>query len=252
VIGMGPARRALNFLPAIAALTCLPAFCRADVIMLTNGQTLEGVITHEAGSQVRVQIAWTGYVTLTRDAIVQITRHEYAKNHAMLARWKEEHLASLERDAERQDEEQAPRKERWIRFEGQWLRPEELAMIQDSRAQKEQDRQEETRRKNEIESLTNRIEALEEENQRLREDLGNAQNRVVVVQPGFLHFPGSLFPGRSRRFKDEQGNEVRVQFRRGESFFTKPDGQRVEVNRHGDHFSYMDQTGHHDLTPAHP
>jgi hypothetical protein len=237
---------------AVLALLWGPALCRADVITLTNGQTLDGIITHEAGSQVRVQIAWTGYVTLTRDAIARIiTRHDYATNHAMLARWKEEHVASLERETERQDDEHALRQERWIRFEGQWLRPEEMAMIRESRAQEEQARKEETRRREELEALTRRIEALEEENERLRADLTSAQNRVVVVQPGFLHFPGSLFQGRGRLFKDERGNEVRVHLRRGESFFTKPDGERVPVERHGDHFSYMDQTGHHDLVPLH-
>jgi hypothetical protein len=227
--------------PIVSAALVLvfPALALADAVKLNNGQVLEGIITHEAGSQIRMQIAWTGYVTLTRDSIVEITRHDHARNRATLTQWRDEYHTSLERDAERKSADQMMREEGWIRFEGNWVRPEELAMIQEDRARREELRRDEARRQEDLEALTKRIEALEAENEQLRMEVLRSRNSLVVVQPGSgWNFPGKgLFGGRGRTFKDERGSDVRVHLRRGESFFMR-DGQRIPVQKHGDHFRH--------------
>lgn len=212
----------------------------ADVLHLSNRHTLEGIIVRETASHVKVRIAWTGYVTIDREAIVEIVREDDKVHKHRLAQWREEHLLLQQRERERRAFEAAQRERGLVRYQGQWIAQEESGLIKEEGAQKEQELQEE-----QLQLLTQRIQALEEENRRLRGELDRRQQLIIPL--GFLihHHPHH----QPNPFTDEQGNLIRVQEHEGHKFFTAPDGKHVDVKSHESHLAFTDEAGiHHDLT----
>ena len=236
----------------VAALPLLAAAsprADADIIRLTNGQSLDGVIVDETDTHLRLRVAWTGFVTLDRGAVKEIVREDDAANRDQLSEWEKNHQTSLQEERHREREEEERRRSGYFQYQGQWVTAAELAMLQEARVRQEQERSHE-----ELKKLTDRIEALEQENRRLRDE--TTRQRIVVTQPGFI-IQQPLFPAfgrpqsRGREFTDEQGNMVRVH-RRDDELSATINGQQVDVLHHDEHLAYVDPAGtHHDLTPVH-
>lgn len=220
---------------------------RADLIALSTGRTLEGLVTQETDSRITVQVMWQGYVSLSRAEVVRIERSDTEERQRVIAQWRDEFLATQQRQQEERAFEAEQHAKGLVRYRGAWVTEEELAAIKDDRVRKEQERTEEAarqQREEETRRLAERVQALEEERLRLERALTyrswyGANHAIIIRHP------------RPGRFRDDHGNLLRVQTHDGHRFFTETDGQHVDVEEHGDHLSFVGTDGvHHDLHPS--
>ena len=228
---------------------CRPSAARADVIYFLGGRMMEGIVVQETAAQIKVQVAWQGYVTLDRDSVVSILRADERERQRLLTEWRKEFLADQQRERERVAYEEAQRPRGLVEHQGRWVTPAELATLKKEQARKEREQreakakqEEEAQREAEAREATQRLQALQEENLRLRE---------LVVQQRLLLVPTSVLVERRdpSLFRDEQGNLIRVREHGGHQFFTATDGQHVDLQSHDGHLAFTDAQGlHHDLT----
>lgn len=222
----------------------------SDVLHLANHETLEGIVVWETDARIKVQIAWTGYVTLERVVVVEIARGSADEHERLLVRWHEEFLSSQTRERERRAFDTAQRERGLVKYRGQWIIPEELALIREEAAReaarRERQQREQQQLEEELNRLAQRLQALEEENQRLRNAAG--RQPAVFVPSGFFLHDHQLVHRDPRFFRDEHGNLLRVGAHDGHRFLTTPDGEHRDVQVHGDHLAFSDEQGsHHDL-----
>jgi len=65
---------------AVGAVVCLffclgsPQAGGADVLYLSDGRKVEGIIAKETDAQVQVQVLWQGYVAIPRSTILSVER----------------------------------------------------------------------------------------------------------------------------------------------------------------------------------
>jgi len=230
----------------LAAGACLAwsAPAQADIVHLSNGQRVEGIVVSESPSGVRIQMDVQGYMTVSREFVNEIVREDAAVNDARLERWRAEHEEARIRQEARDAFEAEQRAKGLVKYQGDWITPDALGAIRD-----EESRKELARLERQLEELTDRLEALETENQALRHDL---EQRPIFVFPQTELIRRSHDERRGRLlYRDEQGNLIRVQEEGGRKFFLEPDGTRVDLDEHGEHLTFTDSTGtHRDLTPA--
>jgi len=215
---------------------------RADVLRLSNGQELEGIIVKEIGPAITVQVSWQGYVTLDREAVMSIVRGDEPEHERLLSDWREQFLASQERERQRKALEARQRERGLVKHNGEWLTREELAVLQEQARREAQARQEREQREEEA----NRLRALEEEIRRLRQQV--AERRYLVVTHDVFALPRRK-PG---LIQDEHGNLIHVGEHEGHRFFTMTDGTHVDLQPHDGHLAFTDEQGlHRDLTSVH-
>jgi len=159
-----------------------------DVVHLSDGKMLEGIITQESETHVQVQVAWQGHVTLNRGAIVSVTRADEATQQQLLDRWKREFTADHERQEARKAFEVSQRERGLVKHQGEWVTTDELAFHQ---AQLQLEAAEEARKalEQELEQLKKRVATLEEENAALQEEVRRQKRwwftrpRIIFQQP---------------------------------------------------------------------
>jgi hypothetical protein len=223
----------------------------ADALHLANHETLEGIIVWETDARIKVQIAWTGYVTLERVVAVEIVRGSADEHERLLVRWHEEFLSSQARERERRAFDTAQREQGLVKYRGQWVTPEELAFIREEVAREaarwQRQRRERKQLEEELNRLAQRLQALEEENQRLRNEA--SRQRVVIAPSGFFLHDHLVFKHHdSNLVRDEHGNLLQVSAHEGHRFVTMPTGEHVDLQGHGGHLAFTDDEGiHHDL-----
>ncbi len=220
---------------------------RADLIALSTGRTLEGLVTQETDSRITVQVMWQGYVSLSRAEVVQIERSSEEERQRVIAQWRDQFLTARQREQEERAFSAAQQAKGLVRYRGTWVTEEELTAIKGDRARKERERKEEVARQQREEDtrrLAERVQALEEERLRLERALTYRSwclaNPVLIIR----HRQADLF-------EDEQGNLARVGTHEGHRFLTTSDGRHVDLEEHGDHLAFLGTDGtHHDLHPA--
>ena len=220
-----------------------PSRVWADVLTLANKQSIEGIVVQKDGAHLKVQVAWQSYVTIDREAVVNLTRGDAHEHEQLLARWHEEFQADQQRERAQRDLEAAQRARGLVKYQGEWIKPEELIEIQ-ARKQEQRAQQKRQQFEDQLSQLAQQVRALSEENQRLRQELFFARQQVVVLpQPVLVrhqHDP--------TLFTDEQGNLIRVQEHDSHKFFTTTDGKHVDLQTHDGHLAFTDEQGlHHDL-----
>ena len=235
---------ASGILQVIGAL----AAAQADVLSLSNGRTLEGVIVEETDSHIEVQVTWRGYVSLEKVAIVSIARGDAQDHRRLRSHWQEEFLADQHRERERAAFEAAQRARGLTLYNGKWMTREEQVRIKEEQANQERLQREAAAKRaaeEEAQRTAQRLQALEEENRRLQ---------YLATQPRFWWVPQDLIirhHDHTNLLKDEQGNLIRVQEHDGHKFFTTTDGKHVDLQSHDSHLAFTDEQGiHHDLEPV--
>ena len=222
----------------------------ADLVTLANGQLVEGIIIHEMEDQLRVQVAWQGYITLKRDVVTHIERQTAQEHDALLSRWREETQQAKAKEEAQQQFEAEQRVRHLVKYRGEWITTEEAALIRQEQEARQCERDEQARRdRDELDRQFKRLEAriaeLESENLELRREVIRARHELVAI-------PQVMIIHRAHRrlgtFTDEHGNILRVRQHDGHDYFVDPAGEHVDLERHGDHLAFEDDAGeHHDL-----
>lgn len=240
----------------LGLITTLAGSASADVIQLARGRRLEGLIVRETASQIELQIAWKGFMTLDRSSIVAITLSDAKDREHLLAQWRQEFAEDQTHERDRLAFEEQQRRRGMVKVKGEWISQDELALMEREReAQAAKRREEDTKRQEELarrqqqdeqQRILARLEAIEQENQRLRAELDSRPRMVYVPapypNPYVVHHSGADL------YRDEQGNLIRIERRGGQKFFTRSDGVRVDVQQHDSHLAFTDPQGiHHDL-----
>ena len=224
-----------------------------DLLSLSEGRKLEGVIVQEAKSQIRVQVSWQGYVTVDRSSVVSVTRGGKEDNARLLGQWRRDFLVDQNRERKKSSFEAAQRAKGLVMYKGSWISQAELASIQskqkEEQTRKEKEAREEAARRaaeEEAKRTERRIQALEEENLRLRQQTVTRQELLIVPNTVIVH------PHHDHNlFRDERGNLIRVEEHEGHQFFTTTDGKHVDVQSHDGHLVFTDERGiRHDLEQA--
>lgn len=214
-----------------------------DILHLSDGRKVEGIITKEADAHLQIQVLWQGTVTVPRSSIRSVVRGSRQDHQGLLKKWHKDFLVDQRREQERAAFEAAQRAKGLVKHEGRWIAREELALIQE-KERKEREKKEQKRREEEARRVEERLQALEEENRRLQRQIA-AQTELIFRQGVVVHHHDPNL------FRDEQGNLIRVQEQLGEKFFTTTDGKRINLESHGGHLTFTDDKGiHRDLKPA--
>jgi len=166
---------------------CMGSSVRADLLTLSDGKTLEGIVAQETDTTLNVRVAWQGYVTLNRASVVSIVPSGEAGHQRLLERWKEEFEGDRTRQTERQAFESAQRERGLVKHQGEWITTEELAFHQ---AQLQLKAAEQLRKdlKQEIQQLKERLGVLEAENAKLQGEVRRrklwwfTRPRVIIQQ----------------------------------------------------------------------
>ena len=163
----------------VVAMLCWSAgmgLVRADVIELAPERHLEGVVVQETADRVRVQVSWQGYVTLDRAGIVSIVRASTEENARLQASWQQEASALRARERAQQAFEQQQRERGYVKYQGEWITREELAVVQEDQLNKEREARAEQDRQ-----IAAQLQALREENARLQQEVAAAQQRFLAT-----------------------------------------------------------------------
>lgn len=149
----------------------------ADVIHLTTGRFLDGLIIKETGAEVTVQVANEGYLFLDRASIRAIERSDEETRKRLLAQWRQEATEARRREEAQQAFETAQRERGLVKYQGEWITAQELALIKDHQEEEaRRQREEEAQRTAQV------LQALQEENQHLRELVNQRQYLEVELQ----------------------------------------------------------------------
>ncbi len=211
----------------------------ADVLNLSNGREVEGIIVQETDAAVKVQVTWQGYLTIDRDAVTEIARGDALRHEQLLARWQiETDDAKRGEEARRQfDAEQRARG--LVKYGGRWVHPRTL---QRAAARRREHRELQAR----VRRLNQRLGAVEEENRRLRRDVTTARMQPRLLGPFVVRHerrpPRPQPPG---LLVDEHGNFLRVRRHDDHPFVMATDGTHLDAEPHGDHLAFTDARGRH-------
>ena len=161
----------------------------ADRIVLTNGQSLEGLIARQTDREIVLQVALEGHVVLDRASIATIEPASDAQQQRLLEHWREEQRALKEREAREQEFETQQRANGLVRYRGQWVTEEELAAInariRDAQAERQAREALEAKLKEETAARQQEAQArrqLEEELARLTQQLCELQDEHARLQ----------------------------------------------------------------------
>ena len=223
-----------------------------DLLHLSGGRKLEGVIVKETESQVKIQVSWQGYVSVDRSSVVSIARAGKEENQRLLGQWRRDFLSDQQRERKRIAFEAAQRAKGLVMYKGSWISQTELASIQakqkEEEVRKEREAREEAAKRSaeeETRRTERRIQALEEENLRLQQQAVTRRELLVVPNTVVIHHHDPNL------FRDERGNLIRIEEHEGHKFFTTTDGRHVDLQSHDGHLSFTDERGiHHDLERA--
>jgi len=221
----------------------------ADVLHLTSGRRLEGVVVEDAGLSVKVRVTWLGYVTMDRGSIRAIERSDAADRERLLDGMRQQFVADQERQQAQAAFEAAQRAKGLVKRQGRWLTPEELAQSEatarEEQAREERARFEEAARRAEaaVGRLEARLDALERENRRLRVEL--SRRRVLVTDGVLVRHP------RRSVARDEHGNLLRIHTHDDHRFLTLPDGRHADLEERDSRLTFTDEAGVlHELHPV--
>ena len=180
----------------------------ADVLRLSSGRELEGLVVRESPMNMEVQVAWKGFMMLDRRAVTAITRSDDADRARLLHQWEDEFSESQRQEQERQAFEASQAAKGLVRYRGAWINPNEMALI-DAQHRLDEARQREAklRREHEEEALrlADRISELEVEHRQLEQRLATATRRVVVVPSPLLIHQWHRHLNGPNVLRDEQG-----------------------------------------------
>jgi hypothetical protein len=232
----------------LLALGCPAA--SADLIELSSGQVLEGIVTHQTDRQVKIRVASHGFITIDRSAVESIVETDSADHQRLLEQWRQEALEVRQRAADEAEADAAQRKKGLAKYRRIWMTPADRAEAQEKESAARLERLR-AQRSGEIEQLERRIEALEDENTYLRRQLdGQTSVFLVPSAPYPVHSPAPGLTGPDV-YRDERGREVRVESDHGLRYFVGADGQRVHVVEDRGNMIYTDRHGQRqELTPA--
>ncbi len=170
----------------------------ADRIVLTNGQSLEGLITRQTHTDLVLQVALEGHMVLDRASIAKIEPASETQREALLAAWRQERKELKEREAREREFETQQRARGLVLHRGQWITSEELQAIRVGALAAEEERQQraivEARLKEEEETRKKEADArqqLEEELARITQQLYELQAQHVRLHrelSWFRHF----------------------------------------------------------------
>lgn len=216
-------------------------FAWSDALQLSNGRVLEGIVVRETATELDIQVAWKGMVTLDRRSVVSITNAGPPARRQLRDRWRKEFADAQARTQTRAAFEASQRAKGLVKYRGGWVTPEAVALVE-----AEQLKRERARHAEETQHLTQRLEALEASQALLERQLAD-QRRLWLSRPIVMLGRGP------NRFKDQQRNIIRVRDRGGAPFLVTTDGTRLHLQVHDGHLAFTDAQGlHHDLTPAGP
>lgn len=111
-----PLRR---LLPLLLLSGAVPA--RADVVALTNGASLEGVLTRTADGESLLQVATDGWVILDTATVTGVTAQTPAQNAALKAKWAEDDAREAARERERRRYAESQRAKGLILYGDEWV-----------------------------------------------------------------------------------------------------------------------------------
>jgi hypothetical protein len=104
-------RMSLGLLLAAGAWCVRAPAARADAVTLASGRVIHGIVLDEDHRQVRVQVAWRGFVTLDRAEVAAIWRGDDAEHERLRAGWQSRYAADQRqlqaRDRQAQAEQRA-------------------------------------------------------------------------------------------------------------------------------------------------
>ena len=170
---------------SLLAAVASPAW--ADVIQLSSGRSLDGVVVEDTTARVRVQVTWQGYISLHPEEVAAIARSEPAQRAQLLEQWRREFDAAKEHAQAREAFEASQRAQGLVQHRGVWISQDELAAIREEHARIAREREdvaERQRREAEARRLTERVAALEEERLRLQHML--AYRWALFTQPAVI------------------------------------------------------------------
>jgi hypothetical protein len=239
-----------------AALTTLalclasPSLVSADLVRLTNGQTMEGIVVQQTPGEIHLQIDWQGYTVLDRGIIHGVVLEDRELNQERLERWQRDHAALRQREQDREAFEAEQQAKGLVKQGTQWVSLEALALLKEEEAKRE--RQELTRQ---LAELTERIRLLEAENRALREEASRPMivREFVPVHSGLVVQHQQTHRRAGSLFRDDQGRVVRVRRHGDHRSFTTADGTRVDLQFQNGRLGYTDPAGvRHELTRVKP
>ncbi len=209
--------------PVWVAVLCVlsPAIARADILHLHNGQNLEGIIDQQSATQIRLQVAWRGFVKLPRSSVESIQPGTLAEHAALRDEWRRSFDAAQQRQQTRVELEQAQRARGLVLYRGGWITGAELAQIEEARAAQRALRAQQQQ----TEQLAARLSAIEQQNAALRQQLAQTPTfpTVVISRPvAVLGHPGFI--------TDDQGNLLRLRHHEHHDFVVTSSGRHVDLS----------------------
>jgi len=82
----------------------------ADVVKLANGRAIDGIVIEESSAEIRVQVAWRGFVMLDRPEVVEIVRTDEAAHEDLRAQWHAQYAQDQQHKRTRLQQAEAARR----------------------------------------------------------------------------------------------------------------------------------------------
>lgn len=227
----------------LAVALCLPLSARADVLRLSNGRSIEGIIVRRTESQIKIQVAKDGYVGIPHEQVVAVTEGTEKKHEGLISQWHAEYKESQERERAQEAFQLTQLARGLVLYKGGWISQSELIRIDELQSLKKElkaQREGTEQARRELASLTQEVRRLRDE---LAQERTQLRSRVIFRHPFPSPHPHDSFA------KDKHGNLLRLRRSDGEKFFVSPDGRHVSLAQHNDHLAFADTEGEHqDLT----
>ena len=222
---------------------CLPPTVWADVVHLTDGRKVEGIVVGETDSGLRVQVTWQGFVTLDREDVLSAVRSSDQENSHRLRQWRKEFLEDQARQRKRDSFEAFQKRRGLVPYEGEWVSPEEKSRREQKKKETEEAKQKPRFEIPPVEAIPPPI------------TQPAPPQRIIAGDKVFILPRSGFVIQRQNRdptlYKDERGNLIRVRKHEGHKFFTTTEGVHVDLESHGGHLFFNDKEGtHHDLEPV--
>ena len=222
----------------------LQAVAWGDVVHLTDGRKVEGIVVEGTDSALRVQVTWQGFVTLDQEDVLSVVRSSDQENNRRLRQWRQDFLADQERQRKRESFEAFQKRRGLIQYEGEWV-------AQEQKERREQKKKEAAEAKQKAPFEIPPVEVIPPPvTQSAPPQRIIAGDKVfilprngIVVHHHHFHDPTI--------FRDEQGNLLRVREHEGHKFFRTTEGKHVDLESHDGRLSFTDEAGiHRDLEPV--
>lgn len=131
----------LSFELSVLSLFLCTLPLSADLIHLSNGNTVEGIVLSSATGRIEVQFAAGGSITFHPEEIESIERSDPDRNRDIKTQWAQDDKQFQADLKAKKEYEDAQRAQGLIKFEGEWLTKEEVdARLEQDKLEVEQQR----------------------------------------------------------------------------------------------------------------